>query len=361
MHGTITGLLLLVSKKNTKSNKFLGLGLLAFCFLSTKPLLHRLDLWDISFFRFFPNGTEVLIAPLFYFYVVSLIRPNFRFKRQDLWHFMPFLISQSYAFVVYFSALSVSGFDIKDTIASNLCFNEVKRTEDYLAVVSIGLYMFLGAQELVAYRNWLKNNISDNTYPNFNWLRNIAIVSGILGATLFINLALDFIFDLKSWFYLHWEAVAILMSAVIYYLGLVGYQQPDFEMITNRPVEEASATPKLQERQIEKVKSTLSDAMKNDKLYLNPVLSIQELSKHLGIPQKTISIVINQSFNKNYRDFINEFRVEEVVSKLGTEEVQHMSILGIALDSGFNSEASFYRIFKKHTGKSPKEFMVTNS
>ena len=357
-HGTITGVLLLCSKKNEKSNKFLGLGLLAFSFLSTKPLLHSLNLWDMPFFRFFPNGTEVLIAPLIYFYIVSLIRPNFKFKRKDLIHFMPFFISQLYAFIVYFSALSIPDSEAKDAIAIALYFDEVKKTEDYLSLISIVSYLLFGAKELFNYRNWLKNNISDNTYPNFNWLKNIYIVGCIFGFILFLNLGLDFFFDLKSWFYLHWQGFAILMSALIYYLGLVGYQQPDFEMITERPVVEELPSPNLEEGKLKEIALTLENTMTKEKLYLNPVLSIQELSKHLGIPQRMLSKSINQYFKKNFRDYINEYRVNEVIRKLDQKDLQYLSIIGIALDCGFNSEASFYRIFKKHTGKSPKEFLL---
>jgi len=49
--------------------------------------------------------------------------------------------------------------------------------------------------------------------------------------------------------------------------------------------------------------------------------------------------------------------IEEVKSMLMRDDIEHMSILGIALDCGFNSEATFYRIFKKNTGISPKEYI----
>jgi hypothetical protein len=162
--GLVTSLLLLISKKNPRSNPFLALALLAFCFLSTKPLLHTLHLWDTSFFRYFPNGVEVLLAPLIYFYMVSMIDSTFKFERKYLLHFVPFAISQSYAFVVYFSVFAVDDFGQKDILANSFMFDEVKRAEDYLSLLSIIIYLLLGFKKLKNYRKWLNESTSDSTF-----------------------------------------------------------------------------------------------------------------------------------------------------------------------------------------------------
>ena len=87
---------------------------------------------------------------------------------------------------------------------------------------------------------------------------------------------------------------------------------------------------------------------------------MQELAKQVNLPAHVVSYTISQAFQKNFRDLINEYRVEEVKSKLQDPAWKHLTILGIALDSGFNSEASFYRVFKKHTNVSPKEYQTIN-
>ena len=69
-----------------------------------------------------------------------------------------------------------------------------------------------------------------------------------------------------------------------------------------------------------------------------------------------LSFVINNGFGKNFNDFVNEFRVAEVKNKLNEGAAENLNLLGIALDSGFNSKATFNRAFKKFTGISPKEF-----
>jgi AraC-like DNA-binding protein len=58
----------------------------------------------------------------------------------------------------------------------------------------------------------------------------------------------------------------------------------------------------------------------------------------------------------NFNDYVNQFRVGEVKKKLLQAEWAHLTITGIAFESGFNSKASFQRIFKEQTGMSPSEF-----
>lgn len=357
IQGVITGVLLLNSKKNKRSNRFLAFALFSFCFLSTKPLLHTLQLWNTNFFRFFPNGSELAISPLIYFYIKSHVKPQFSFKIKDWIHFTPFILTQTYAFVVYFSALKTNDFNEKDIIAKNLHFNDIKQLDEYLLLISLPFYLFYGYKELKNYKKWLENTTSDSTFPDFGWLRNIFRISIILGAFLLLNHSLDILFNLKNTTILHYNLLILSITFIIYYLGLKGYLQPDctfsnHEIKAKNNLSSITYNIKLSES-VEQLKTV----MIKDKVFLNPKLSIYELSNLLDISQKSLSLAINQHFKMNFRDFINKYRLDEVKSKLNNKDYNHMSILGIALECGFNSEASFYRIFKKNTGVSPKEFI----
>ena len=77
----------------------------------------------------------------------------------------------------------------------------------------------------------------------------------------------------------------------------------------------------------------------------------------LGIISKTI----NQGFQMNFNDCINSYRIEAVKNSLDLGEHKKTTLLGIAYDCGFNSKATFNRAFKKHTGKTPKEYIETQS
>lgn len=357
IQGVITGLLLWNSKKNLRSNKFLSLALFSFCFLSTKPLLHTLNLWDTALFRFFPNGVELALSPLIYFYIKSLVNQKFRFKTKDWVHFIPFMLAQAYAFVVYFTALTTNNFNEKDMLAQFLGFNLIKVLEEYLLLALLPFYLFYGYKELINYKKWLNNTTSDSTFPDFSWLRNIFLLSMIIGALLLANHTLDILIDLQSITNVHYNLLTLVIAFTIYYLGFKGYLQPDYThnttevTITNKPSSSISVTD------FSNIIEQVQKVMTEDNVFLNPKLSIYELSNMLGIPQKRLSSVINKHYKMNFRDFVNKYRVEEVKSKLNDSKYKNMSILGIANECGFNSEASFYRIFKKNTGVSPKEFI----
>ncbi len=354
--GLVTSILLITSKKNRRSNRFLALGIIAFCLLSAKMLWHTLGLWDTQYIRYFPNAVEVVIAPLFYFFIVFLLNSNLQFTWKQALHFVPFAISQTYAFIVYFSVVGIKDIAEKDSIGEALYFNQVKHTEDYLGLLSIFIYLFLSYLKLKDYKQWLNNTTADNTYPDFKWLKQIFGLSAVLGVFAFINHFADLVFDLKSSYYFHWETFYLYMAFLVYYIGFIGYKQPYHEI--SMEVERPSSAPSEQEKaNMDKIAIALETSMLEDKLYLNPTLSVNELAQKLNVSQRQISNVINSKFQKSFRAYINSHRINEVEKKLQSSDLKQLSILGIALECGFNSEASFYRVFKNHTGMSPKEFL----
>lgn len=79
-----------------------------------------------------------------------------------------------------------------------------------------------------------------------------------------------------------------------------------------------------------------------------------------GLAEREISAAINQGLDKNFYAFVNEFRVEEVKTRLVDTKYGHLTILSIAFEAGFNSKATFNRIFKAYTGISPKAYQEAN-
>ena len=112
----------------------------------------------------------------------------------------------------------------------------------------------------------------------------------------------------------------------------------------------------LSASELEKLKTGLGNLMRAEKPYLNPQLTLNDLSKNLGVNSAVLSYAINNGFEKNFNDFVNEFRIGEVKAKLRTGEAENLTLLGVAFECGFNSKATFNRAFKKFTGVSPKEY-----
>ncbi|WP_429398996.1 ABC transporter permease [Mucilaginibacter lappiensis] len=100
----------------------------------------------------------------------------------------------------------------------------------------------------------------------------------------------------------------------------------------------------------------LKEAVAANRLYEDAELTLTTLAVKLVIHPHDLSRIINLGLDKNFSDFINEFRVREVVGKMQDPAFDNLTLLGIAYESGFNSKTTFNRVFKEMTGKTPVEY-----
>jgi AraC-like DNA-binding protein len=112
----------------------------------------------------------------------------------------------------------------------------------------------------------------------------------------------------------------------------------------------------LTEENSEKILINLKRQIYEKKYFLKGDLKLSELSEFTQIPSYQISQVINEKLNKNFFDFINEYRVEEIKRRMQDEEFENLTLLAIAMDSGFNSKSAFNSAFKKSTGITPTAY-----
>ena len=97
--------------------------------------------------------------------------------------------------------------------------------------------------------------------------------------------------------------------------------------------------------------------MENEKPYLDTKLGLKELAEDLDISVHHLSQVINEKLGKNFFEFVNGYRVAEVISLLKNPQYKRYTLLAIAYDSGFNSKSRFNSVFKKNTGFTPSKYI----
>lgn len=361
LQGLVCALLLFGQKPAVLNKKLVILVLLVFSLLSFKIELHTIRLWDFTAFRYFPLAIDLLIQPLLYLYVCSLTQPAFRLNKRMWLHFLPVFLFMIHAIIVYLVIIQVDSLTTKDIIAENWHFNAVKTFEDYLSVFSICLYGTLSLRAINLYRKWLFQNISDANYLNLKWLKNLVVITGILGAALCLNIVLDQWMSFNHRFF-HWQIFYIYLSVVIYYIGMKAYAMPNQYLQQSQylmATQEIILVPaKYNIEELNHAEFTITDALVNKRMYLDNELTLQSLSLAINLSPALVSVTINQKLDKSFRTMINDLRVEEVKLRLIDSNFSHLSILGIALECGFNSEASFYRIFKSATGISPKAYII---
>jgi tetratricopeptide (TPR) repeat protein len=114
--------------------------------------------------------------------------------------------------------------------------------------------------------------------------------------------------------------------------------------------------PLFNEALLKKYQHQLEALMANEKPYLDPGLTIRSLAKILEIPSNHLSQLLSEGFDKNFSEFVNTYRLEAFKSKAADPSQQHLTLLALAYDSGFNSKTVFNTFFKKMMGKTPKAY-----
>ena len=102
---------------------------------------------------------------------------------------------------------------------------------------------------------------------------------------------------------------------------------------------------------------SLRETLEREELYLKPDITISEVSKILKTNTKYLSQVINNIAQRNFLQFINEYRIEHYKRILSREKLEHLTLYGLALQSGFKNKSTFYKVFKEVTGITPIEYL----
>lgn len=323
-----------------------------------------------SFMFYFPFNNVVWMGPLLYFYFLSLTNADFKFERKHRKHFiLPalWLLMILVKFVVDyglyrpFPDVEITQYGTKGPYADL----DKNKWADLVSYASFFYYLFITTRSFRSYQLYVKENFSATEDIRFDWLRNIlyAISAGVLIIFLFNLLAQFKTYGNNSYIF-DWYAY-LFLGIITYYLSIAGYfakprllqklhftgnEQPAIP--AEEIINEKEKIPNLQDW-----KEKLLTHMINNKPYLEPELTLSDLAKQVKTNTSVLSKVINDGTGRNFNDFINAYRVQEVINKLKAGEQQTQTLLGIAYDGGFNSKATFNRAFKKVTGKTPKEFM----
>lgn len=111
----------------------------------------------------------------------------------------------------------------------------------------------------------------------------------------------------------------------------------------------------LDEKRMDEYETSINSFMEKSKIYLEPEISLEDLSERTHIPKHHITQLLNERFDKNFYTFINEYRIREAIDRLKDPSLD-INILSLAYDCGFNSKSSFNSYFKKITGLTPSAY-----
>ncbi len=301
-----------------------------------------------------PLVNAMPLGPLVLFYTRSLLDPSFRLGRGQWRHFYPVLLDWVPPLIgwTFMAGLLLGLLPESEGTAWGHVMDTYNVYADIPRWLSLALYV------AAAWR-WLQKQplAEDHQRQNARWLRQLlAVFAGFLLVWLlhlvpYIIPATRQVLERT----LGWYPIYIPIAVLIYWIGLKGYFQT--RTVPSAPTSRKSS-PALPQAVADQVVDRLLAAMREDKLYLDPELTVEKVGKHLELPARTISLVVNQHLQKSFNRFVNEYRIEAVQERLRDPAGLPLTLTGIAFECGFNSQATFQRTFKQLTGVSPKEYRL---
>jgi AraC-like DNA-binding protein len=311
--------------------------------------------------EFFPRTLGFLVPPLVYFYLKSQFDAMFRFRLRDARHALPFVIDTTYHIGVWAMGPAV-----------------VHRWETTVHDPYMGMPLFVGSViqqflylywSLRLYRNyrvWIKTQFSDTDPISFRWFRNFLLALTITLVFSLIMTLIDLWLNLDYWQDWWGNLVGVVL---IYYVSIEGYAQvqPGRRLTFREPATGPESVDKqpddlrpasVPSLEMLENRDKLLAYMTTERPYLDPDLSLADLARRLKTTPALLSQAVNAGVGKNFNDFVNEYRVEAFKRQVRDPTKAHLSFLGLALDCGFNSKATFNRAFRKFTGASPGAFLA---
>lgn len=302
---------------------------------------------------YFLHSSGFLFGPVILLYTKSTVGAINWINRKEFIHFIPFVCAVLYIFFRFIIFGDPEKF----------WYHTERSVFDSILNIQVLFYMVFSLIEVNRYRKRIKNYYSTVEKLNLYWLSIVLYGFFFMWIADFTNFLLRRLFVLPSELHAYIVIISLLtnfiFAVLIFYEGL---KRPEFfhfsEQTENKPKYEKS---KLTKEENADILNKLLSFMEREKPYLNPAVTINDLSQNLDIPLRNLSQVINNSLNKNFYDFINSYRIEESIKYLSGSENSKKTILEVLYEAGFNSKSTFYKVFKDHTGQNPTEFKKQNS
>lgn len=315
------------------------------------------SLSNIGMFR---NLLTFLQLPTFYLYVLSVCYSDFKLKPKHLIHTTPFLIA-NLILLPRFYGVNLTGkisFVEKSSSMVEIQFNHLLfhiQIVFYIIVVFIvvkkakKIYLENYAGASIKSLHWLfQFTLALSLFYSFALLKNIFKFSPHTNFSEWLKIGL-FLFEL---FIISWYLFKALNNPSL-------FRNIDSKLkLVNEYIseEKKNKTFNANEQEFNIELSKLKQYMSEEKPYLNPSLTIQNISNAIEIPVRDLSLLINHKLNQHFYDFVNSYRIENAMAILKDPTKSKVTILEILYEVGFNSKSSFNTAFKKHTNTTPTAY-----
>jgi AraC-like DNA-binding protein len=343
---------------NKNANSYLAMlfGILAILFISTDVGEYISEKWLWLYTINILENTIILIPALLYISVYHFVHTPANFLKKHYLLFLPFL------FIVILRTFSIWAETYSlalENFIDNLDF-----------IFLIGLYIFSlivfywVVKMLVNHHKNVLDFHANTQGVDLNWLYKLMFVFPI-----FFIAQVVFNFSSNQYYLINISDTAIFL--VLFYCGFHIVQQREIfdltmqgKVLAEKEITEQIDAKKeglIDEQLMLEIANNLEKVMKEEKPYLNKNLSLNLLADKLNSSTHILSYVLNTHHKVNFYNYINNFRIHYCKALLKNPKKQHLSIEGIAFESGFGSKSTFNTLFKKQSGMTPTQYKSANN
>lgn len=302
-------------------------------------------------------------GPFLYLYTRYLTDFEPRFRAIDLLHFLPFVV-----FTLAYWAFLQDEVDFAD---EHYLVDDghlgVRIAFAMLFFLSVTIYTVITFVRLSVYRQGLEAQFSySNVRLKLFWLNFVAVLYSMSGVAVMLAGAYN---AMKFSRAIDTTFISNLgLTLIAYGISYFGLRQPSL-FRTDLPAKHTpTVDPTVAEDESKVVKQRFSDEqaaaliekldriMREERPYMNPELTLADLAAQMNLARYELTDLLNVHIGKNFFTYVNEFRMEAVMRRLANSDYDHLTIIAIANDCGFNSKSTFNSLFKTHTGLTPSDY-----
>lgn len=379
-------LFLITKKENPIANRLLATLLILISFSLFLNYSYSTGLIQkIPFIIGLDTTFPFVYGPILYLYAKILVAKKQKLSYKEFLHLVPFCTYFIYVFFKFYIRSNTYKLEFLEAMRNFEVPPDIT-VANYLKILQAIVYLLFTLQLIYKHQKSIRSEFSYTDNIHLNWLKILTYSLISVYVFKFSGILITFFIDeIKP------GEIEVLtdLSAIIfiYIVAFGGIKQPDIFKKWHIPSTEKDSSKKqpsntdtrqkaeqdqstdvskylgspLSAEESRQLLAKLQNMMDKEKIFLENELTIKDIADKLEINVKYLSQVINEQLGRNFFNFINEYRIEEVKKRLTDKKYQHLSILGIAFDCGFNSKSSFNSIFKQATGETPRSYISANS
>lgn len=363
----LVAFILFVKSGNFLPNRLLSLILIIPVIYYLRYIFEITGYFHIERFMLYPAQALVAIyAPFIYAYV-RIATGDWRWRHRILFPI-------SILLVIFDIVLSVHFVFFMTTKEQILYIQNIENGwRSYIYIISFTSGAVLQFFYLLSAFVRSKEIVSDCKHATYQERRRLFFVYHFIALLLIlfiIQLPLYLVFQHNAINGLYVPFKGVLIFCFVFYKM---FQEPDIFVPIEEKLPETIAACAVKDKKesgvlnpqigvppevLDAIYSELQILMIEERLFLDPEISLSSLADKLKICTHKLSLSINARSGKNFYHYVNGFRIEEAKRLLAKSDMKTISIEDIAFMSGFNTRATFYSAFKKQVNQTPTEYLT---